>query len=123
MYKYYVVTSIATAVFNRIAPGGAAGQNPRLPAPEAQPMAGRELTTLPPWRDAHPLTSFALVPGARIELATPASSGQRSTNELPRHARHQSEGDELPRLQNERSVIYFNEPLTGSPRMWRAGTE
>jgi hypothetical protein len=26
-----------------------------------------------------------LVPGARIELATPASSGQRSTIELPRH--------------------------------------
>ena len=26
-----------------------------------------------------------LVPGARIELATPAFSGRRSTNELPRH--------------------------------------
>src|SRR5216683_17927 len=25
------------------------------------------------------------VPGARIELATPAFSGRRSTNELPRH--------------------------------------
>src|SRR5437868_2817747 len=28
-----------------------------------------------------------LVPGARIELATPAFSGRRSTNELPRHRR------------------------------------
>ena len=28
-----------------------------------------------------------LVPGARIELATPAFSGRRSTNELPRHIR------------------------------------
>jgi hypothetical protein len=27
-----------------------------------------------------------LVPGARIELATPAFSGRRSTSELPRHA-------------------------------------
>src|SRR6267142_936616 len=26
-----------------------------------------------------------MVPGARIELATPAFSGRRSTNELPRH--------------------------------------
>ena len=26
-----------------------------------------------------------LVPGARIELATPAFSGRRSTSELPRH--------------------------------------
>jgi hypothetical protein len=26
-----------------------------------------------------------LVPGARIELATPAFSGRRSTTELPRH--------------------------------------
>jgi hypothetical protein len=26
-----------------------------------------------------------LVPGARIELATPAFSGRRSTGELPRH--------------------------------------
>jgi hypothetical protein len=26
-----------------------------------------------------------VVPGARIELATPAFSGRRSTNELPRH--------------------------------------
>src|SRR6266478_8212363 len=28
-----------------------------------------------------------MVPGARIELATPAFSGRRSTNELPRHRR------------------------------------
>src|SRR5260370_36830675 len=28
-----------------------------------------------------------VVPGARIELATPAFSGRRSTNELPRHRR------------------------------------
>src|SRR6266436_9569609 len=28
-----------------------------------------------------------MVPGARIELATPAFSGRRSTNELPRHIR------------------------------------
>ena len=28
-----------------------------------------------------------MVPGARIELATPAFSGRRSTNELPRHKR------------------------------------
>jgi hypothetical protein len=27
-----------------------------------------------------------MVPGARIELATPAFSGRRSTNELPRHS-------------------------------------
>jgi hypothetical protein len=27
-----------------------------------------------------------MVPGARIELATPAFSGRRSTSELPRHA-------------------------------------
>jgi hypothetical protein len=27
-----------------------------------------------------------VVPGARIELATPAFSGRRSTNELPRHS-------------------------------------
>jgi Carboxypeptidase regulatory-like domain len=27
-----------------------------------------------------------VVPGARIELATPAFSGRRSTSELPRHA-------------------------------------
>ena len=26
-----------------------------------------------------------MVPGARIELATPAFSGRRSTSELPRH--------------------------------------
>ena len=29
-----------------------------------------------------------VVPGARIELATPAFSGRRSTSELPRHAVH-----------------------------------
>src|SRR6266852_3813771 len=28
---------------------------------------------------------WQVVPGARIELATPAFSGRRSTNELPRH--------------------------------------
>jgi hypothetical protein len=28
-----------------------------------------------------------MVPGARIELATPAFSGRRSTNELPRQIR------------------------------------
>jgi hypothetical protein len=30
-------------------------------------------------------TKRILVPGARIELATPAFSGRRSTSELPRH--------------------------------------
>ncbi len=30
--------------------------------------------------------AFTMVPGARIELATPAFSGRRSTSELPRHA-------------------------------------
>jgi PadR family transcriptional regulator len=30
-------------------------------------------------------TGRRVVPGARIELATPAFSGRRSTNELPRH--------------------------------------
>ena len=30
--------------------------------------------------------AVTMVPGARIELATPAFSGRRSTNELPRHA-------------------------------------
>ncbi len=29
--------------------------------------------------------AVSVVPGARIELATPAFSGRRSTNELPRH--------------------------------------
>ncbi len=29
--------------------------------------------------------AISMVPGARIELATPAFSGRRSTNELPRH--------------------------------------
>ena len=29
-----------------------------------------------------------MVPGARIELATPAFSGRRSTTELPRHDAH-----------------------------------
>jgi hypothetical protein len=29
-----------------------------------------------------------MVPGARIELATPAFSGRRSTSELPRHDAH-----------------------------------
>jgi hypothetical protein len=29
-----------------------------------------------------------MVPGARIELATPAFSGRRSTNELPRQSMH-----------------------------------
>ena len=29
--------------------------------------------------------AVTMVPGARIELATPAFSGRRSTNELPRH--------------------------------------
>lgn len=29
----------------------------------------------------------SMVPGARIELATPAFSGRRSTNELPRQIR------------------------------------
>src|SRR5437588_7728492 len=29
--------------------------------------------------------AVSMVPGARIELATPAFSGRRSTNELPRH--------------------------------------
>ena len=32
------------------------------------------------------LTDLQMVPGARIELATPAFSGRRSTSELPRHA-------------------------------------
>src|SRR5690349_8880795 len=31
------------------------------------------------------LAHVRMVPGARIELATPAFSGRRSTNELPRH--------------------------------------
>ena len=31
------------------------------------------------------LSVARMVPGARIELATPAFSGRRSTNELPRH--------------------------------------
>ena len=30
--------------------------------------------------------AVTMVPGARIELATPAFSGRRSTSELPRHA-------------------------------------
>src|SRR6266436_5243215 len=30
--------------------------------------------------------AVSMVPGARIELATPAFSGRRSTSELPRHA-------------------------------------
>ena len=33
----------------------------------------------------HALREQNLVPGARIELATPAFSGRRSTTELPRH--------------------------------------
>jgi hypothetical protein len=32
------------------------------------------------------LLHASMVPGARIELATPAFSGRRSTSELPRHA-------------------------------------
>ena len=31
------------------------------------------------------LAEIEMVPGARIELATPAFSGRRSTSELPRH--------------------------------------
>ena len=34
---------------------------------------------------ARPIYAW-MVPGARIELATPAFSGRRSTSELPRHA-------------------------------------
>jgi hypothetical protein len=33
--------------------------------------------------------ALKMVPGARIELATPAFSGRRSTNELPRHTTSQ----------------------------------
>jgi hypothetical protein len=33
------------------------------------------------------LADVRMVPGARIELATPAFSGRRSTSELPRHGR------------------------------------
>jgi hypothetical protein len=36
-----------------------------------------------------------MVPGARIELATPAFSGRRSTNELPRHAWSQNCKDDI----------------------------
>ena len=35
--------------------------------------------------DWSPLADVRMVPGARIELATPAFSGRRSTTELPRH--------------------------------------
>jgi hypothetical protein len=33
-------------------------------------------------------SDLGMVPGARIELATPAFSGRRSTSELPRHSVH-----------------------------------
>jgi hypothetical protein len=33
----------------------------------------------------HTLAETIMEPGARIELATPAFSGRRSTTELPRH--------------------------------------
>ena len=36
-------------------------------------------------RSTHQRDRDRMVPGARIELATPAFSGRRSTNELPRH--------------------------------------
>ncbi len=39
------------------------------------------------WEGAESVAKEAkVVPGARIELATPAFSGRRSTSELPRHA-------------------------------------
>ena len=43
------------------------------------------------------LWKYKVVPGGRIELPTPAFSGPRSTNELPRHRRR-------PRFYGERRV-------------------
>jgi Protein of unknown function (DUF2950) len=37
------------------------------------------------WEIGICLADLRMVPGARIELATPAFSGRRSTSELPRH--------------------------------------
>jgi hypothetical protein len=47
-----------------------------------------------------------MVPGARIELATPAFSGRRSTNELPRHKRFKNcrGGAELCQFAERRSA-------------------
>jgi hypothetical protein len=46
---------------------------------------GREWTERLPIRFGIEPVAVSMVPGARIELATPAFSGRRSTNELPRH--------------------------------------
>ncbi len=37
-----------------------------------------------------PIPRNTMVPGGRIELPTPAFSGLRSTNELPRHSEEQT---------------------------------
>src|SRR5690242_340279 len=49
--------------------------------PEREVLNERNLDTCGQYRK-----SGRMVPGARIELATPAFSGRRSTSELPRHA-------------------------------------
>src|SRR5437879_13888830 len=53
---------------------------------ESLPVSGRD-------RGARPVRGQGyawVVPGARIELATPAFSGRRSTTELPRHLSRQN---------------------------------
>src|SRR5712664_4092313 len=51
-----------------------------------------------------------LVPGARIELATPAFSGRRSTSELPRHANNFSSLGASRRSVNSLGIFCFRVP-------------
>jgi L-methionine (R)-S-oxide reductase len=51
-----------------------------------------------------------LVPGARIELATPAFSGRRSTSELPRHANNFSSLGASPQPVNSPGIFCFCVP-------------
>src|SRR5207302_8990842 len=52
--------------------------------------------------------AVTMVPGARIELATPAFSGRRSTNELPRHA-----GD-VENVWGDAEVLLFGQSIAPS---------
>ena len=46
-----------------------------------------------------------MVPGARIELATPAFSGRRSTNELPRQLNFSSLVSALSRVKLTQNLV------------------
>ena len=57
------------------------------------------------------LCSNMMVPGARIELATPAFSGRRSTNELPRHF------EELFHFRDDTNSCQFAPRPDSAPRL------